>query len=99
MVQLELAAVGRGDLDRRRGPAVRTVGGGVDAVRLRGVRVSMGERRCIRSREGFVQGLVHAAVFDGDVVVDVLAELFLGIGEFNAVLRTLGTGDGGNNRG
>ena len=64
VVQLELAAVFRRDVDGAGRAALRTVGSGNNARRFRGVGISVGEGRWIRGREGLVEGLVHAAVFD-----------------------------------
>src|SRR5690606_11416793 len=91
VVDLGLGAVGQGDLDRVVRTAAHRVGG-VAAGRA----VVVGDRRGVGGREGLGGGLVdlgHDAV-GVHVVVDVLAPGRLGVGQRDAVLRALGSGDG-----
>ena len=95
MVEDELALLGRAHEHRLTRPAMRTAGS--RWPRIDRTVVGEGQRRRITGREGLLLGLIEfglrSRVILLDVVVDVLTEGVLGVGERNPVLRTLRSRD------
>ena len=95
MIENELTPLGGFHHHRLTGPTVRAVGRRRPGIH----RAVIGERqrRRIAGREGFLLGFVEfglrCRVVLLDVIVDVLAERILGVGQLDAVLRALGPGD------